>query len=73
MEDLGGRGARFPNALEDELTVAEMKGVLANLATLHGRFWQSARLKPGGDLAWLPDPHSDRGIESVFKSIGSRP
>ena len=70
MEDMRNRGARFPNAHEHELTVAEVKSVLRNLAVLHAQFWGSERLEAGGDLEWLPDPSSDSGIEHVFQSIG---
>ena len=70
MEDLRNRGARFPNAHEHELSVAEVKSVLRNLAVLHAKFWGSARLQEGGDLSWTPDPCSDSGIEHVFRSIG---
>ncbi len=50
LEDLTLRGARFPNA-SVMVTVAEMEGILENLARLHALFWQSPRF--ASDLAWV--------------------
>ena len=66
MEDLTQRGARFPDAT-GELPLDTLRELLANLARLHARFWESPRL--AGDLAWLPDRLSG-GMFPVFDGIG---
>lgn len=66
MEDLTQRGASFPNAT-GEIPLATLRDLLANLARLHARHWQSPRL--AGELAWLPDRLSG-GMFPVFDGIG---
>jgi hypothetical protein len=66
MEDLALRGARFPDAT-GELSLDSLRDLLANLARLHARFWESPRF--AGDLAWLPDRLSG-GMFPVFDGIG---
>jgi hypothetical protein len=66
MEDLTLREARFPNATT-EVGLDSLRDLIANLARLHARYWESPRL--GGDLAWLPDRLSD-GMFPVFDGIG---
>ena len=50
MEDLTLDGGVFPNVTHD-ISVEHVQRLLAQLARLHGRFWQSPRF--AGDLAWL--------------------
>jgi hypothetical protein len=66
MEDLGLRGARFPNATTD-VPIESIRDLLANLAQMHASFWQSPRFER--DLAWLPDRLSG-GMFPVFDGIG---
>lgn len=66
MEDLGLRGARFPNATTD-VPLESIRDLLANLARLHAAFWQSPRFER--DLAWIPDRVSG-GMFPVFHGIG---
>jgi len=66
MEDLTERGARFPDAT-GEAPLDTLRDLLANLACLHARFWESPRLAK--DLAWLPDRLSG-GMFPVFEGIG---
>lgn len=68
MENLNLKKASFPNAL-DELSLAHISSLLQSLAVLHGSFWESPRFLGGGDLSWLPTPHSG-GMEPTFHSIG---
>ena len=66
LEDLTAREARFPSAIEP-VSLAEVRSILAHLATLHARFWNSPRFE--GDLAWVPTPMSG-GMFEVFDLIG---
>lgn len=66
LEDLTARGARFPSAL-DPVSLAEVRCILANLATLHARFWDSARF--AAELSWVPTPMRG-GMFDVFDTIG---
>jgi hypothetical protein len=66
MEDLTLRGARFPNALTS-VTVDEIRGLVATLAALHGRYWQSPSLE--SELQWLATPVSG-GMFPVFQALG---
>jgi len=66
MEDLSLRDARFPNATEN-LSLASLRDLLANLARLHAHFWESPRFDR--DLAWVPDRLSG-GMFPVFDGIG---
>ena len=57
---------RFPNALEDDLSLDELKAILSNLAKLHARYWSN---QPDSDSLipdWIPDPTSPTGMEFVF-------
>src|SRR3989442_7161331 len=54
LEDLVPAGCRFPRPRDPD--VAERaRSTIEELAHLHGTFWESDRLGPGGDLAWVPD------------------
>lgn len=66
MEDLNLRGARFPFATTP-ISIEEMRGLLANQASLHAMFWESPRLAT--DLAWVPTPLAG-GMFSVFDQYG---
>jgi hypothetical protein len=66
MEDLGLRGARFPNALTS-VTVDEIRGLLATLAALHARYWQTPAF--ASELRWLATPISG-GMYPVFQALG---
>lgn len=66
LEDLTARDARFPSAL-DPVSLAEVRSLLGNLATLHAHFWDSPRFAT--DLSWVPTPMSG-GMFEVFDSIG---
>jgi hypothetical protein len=66
LEDLTARGARFPSAL-DPVSLAELRSILGNLASLHARFWDSPRFT--AELSWVPTPMSG-GMFDVFDAIG---
>lgn len=66
MEDLTLRGARFPNALTN-VSVDEGRGLVATLAALHARYWQSAAFAT--DLRWLATPLAG-GMAPVFQALG---
>ena len=66
MEDLTLRGARFPNALTN-VSVDEVRGLVATLAALHARYWQSAAFAT--DLRWLATPLAG-GMAPVFQALG---
>jgi hypothetical protein len=66
MEDLTLRGARFPNALTS-VTVDEIRGLVATLAALHARYWESPTF--GSDLQWLATPISG-GMYPTFQTLG---
>ncbi len=66
LEDLTARGARFPSAL-DPVSLTEVRSLLANLATLHARYWDSPRF--AADLSWVPTPTSG-GMFTIFDTIG---
>lgn len=50
MENLAARGATFPNVM-DEVSLEHIQALLATLARLHARYWNSPRFH--GDLAWI--------------------
>ena len=66
LEDFTARGARFFSAL-DPVSLAEMRSILGNLASLHARFWDSPRFTT--DLSWVPTPMRG-GMFGVFDTIG---
>jgi hypothetical protein len=66
MEDLTLRGARFPNALT-RVTVEEIRGLVATLAALHARYWQSPAF--ASELQWLATPIAG-GMYPVFQALG---
>ena len=66
LEDLGERGARFPDATQPT-TLGEIESLLDQLATVHARFWQSPRLAT--DLAWVPTPIRG-GMADLFNEYG---
>jgi hypothetical protein len=66
MEDLRLRSASFPNATA-AMNRAQMESVLAELASLHARFWNSSRFSH--DLAWLWTPCSG-GFHDFMRGPG---
>jgi hypothetical protein len=54
-EDVGDRGAEFPNALNG-LSVEYVSELLRCLARVHAPLWNDARLSDDGDLASLDTP-----------------
>jgi hypothetical protein len=66
LEDLTERGAHFPNALESQ-SLATMRSLLENLASLHARFWKSPRFER--ELSWV-DTRLAGGMYPVFEGIG---
>ncbi len=66
MENLALRGARFPNVLT-HVEIDEIGGLLATLAGLHARFWESPAF--GSELDWLATPVSG-GMYPVFRALG---
>jgi len=66
MEDLTLRGARFPNALTS-VSVDEIRGLVATLAVLHARYWQSPAF--ASELQWLATPIAG-GMYPVFRALG---
>ena len=56
LEDLAAAGCRFPRP--GDADVAEWGGhLVVELARLHAPFWDSERLKAGGELEWVTDGH----------------
>ncbi|MGB8328788.1 MAG: phosphotransferase [Polyangiales bacterium] len=66
MEDLTLRGARFPNAMT-LVTVDEIASLVATVAALHARFWESPSFE--AELAWLATPVAG-GMFPVFQALG---
>ena len=66
LEDLGQRGARFPDATQ-AVSVDEIRSVLVQLAALHAAFWRSPRFE--GDLGWVATPF-DGGMSPLLDQIG---
>ena len=66
LENLTLRGARFPNAMT-RVDVDEIRSLVATLAALHARFWQSHAFD--SELGWLATPVSG-GMYPVFRALG---
>ena len=49
------------------MSLPEVRSLLANLATLHARYWDSPRF--AAELSWLPTPTSG-GMFTIFDTIG---
>ena len=52
LADLVAAGCRFPHPKDDDIAW-RARDIVEQMAALHGRFWESPRFDPGGDLAWL--------------------
>jgi aminoglycoside phosphotransferase (APT) family kinase protein len=52
FEDLDAAGCRFPNPTDDDVAARGLD-IVEQLAALHAHYWESPRLAPDGDLAWL--------------------
>lgn len=68
LEDVTVRSARFANVLSD-VSVAQVRGLLGHLATLHARFWQSPRF--ASDLSWV-QTHNEGGVAHVLYVISPK-
>lgn len=65
LEDLTTRGASFPNVLKT-VSLAQLRGLLDTLASLHARFWNSPRFS--GDLGWL-ETHLSGGVADLMNNL----
>lgn len=65
LEDLTLRGATFPTVLDD-VSVEEVRALLATLARLHARFWNSERF--GSDLSWV-ESHLAGGVAELMNGL----
>jgi aminoglycoside phosphotransferase (APT) family kinase protein len=54
LEDLERSGCRFPSPRDPDI-VDTIAAIVEGLGSLHTRYWGSARLEDGGDLAWVRD------------------
>jgi hypothetical protein len=61
-EDITLRGAEVPDAVAG-LSVEQVDELLTTLGQVHAPFWDSPRLRDGGDLSWLNDPLTGRFAE----------
>lgn len=52
LEDIVTRGATFPRPGDDDIA-ERAADIVAQLAVLHGTYWDSPRFGAGGDLEWL--------------------
>lgn len=65
LEDLTERGATFPNVLGD-VRLDQVRSLLATLARLHARFWNSPRFE--ADLHWV-ETHLDGGVAELMNGL----
>ena len=70
LEDLTLRGATFPSVLSP-VTLDNVRSILSQQAKLHARFWESPRLRPGGDLAWAGSHVEGKVAELMM--VGAEP
>lgn len=70
LEDLTLRGAIFPSVLSP-VTLDTVRSILSQQAKLHARFWESPRLRPGGDLAWAGSHVEGKVAELMM--VGAEP
>src|ERR1700691_4368264 len=68
LEDLGQRGARFPNVTQD-VPLSAIEALLDTLATLHAGHWESARFST--DLAWL-ETHLEGRVAHLMNELAPR-
>ena len=59
FEDLDARGYHFKD-VTSHCTLDEARLVVKALGEIHGKYWESPRLK--GDLAWLPTYQKDKNV-----------
>lgn len=69
MEDLRERGATF-GSVTQPITLDTMRSLLAQLAKLHARFWESAQLR--GELSWM-EAHTRGDLYAVFNTPQAAP
>lgn len=65
LEDLTVRSASFPSVLQ-EVTLAQVRGLLDTLAALHARYWESPRFK--SDLSWV-QTHCEGGVAHLLYDL----
>ncbi|MFC3444363.1 phosphotransferase [Sphingobium rhizovicinum] len=65
LEDLGVRGATFPNTTV-RTGPDDVRALLDQLARLHARFWQSPRF--GADLAWV-ETHVEGAVATMMNEL----
>ncbi len=70
LEDLTLRGATFPNVLTP-VSLGSVRSILSQQARLHARFWDSPRLRAGGDLAWAGSHVEGKVAELMM--VGAQP
>lgn len=75
LEDLAASGCTFPRP--DDPDVADRaRDIVAQLARLHGTYWESPRFGPAGDLAWLVERGTRGGgggrsfVEHAVRELG---
>jgi hypothetical protein len=64
LEDLRDRGVTFPH-VNVATSIQRMMSLLDQLATLHARYWNSAKLNP---TSWLMEAHTRGTIHDQFSS-----
>ena len=73
LEDLGEAGCIFPSSRQG--FEQHPQAMIDSLASLHGYYWDSPRLRAGGDLSWIGRPmRSDLGpllIGSALEQFGN--
>lgn len=70
LEDLTLRGATFPSVLSP-VSLDNVRSILSQQAKLHARFWDSPRLRLGGDLSWAGS-HVDGRVADLMM-VGAEP
>lgn len=65
LEDLTLRDARFPNAITP-VSLDEVRAILATLARVHARFWQSPRF--GGELDFV-ETHVEGPLATFMRDL----
>ena len=65
LEDLTVRGAVFPNVLTP-VSLQQLRALLATLARLHARFWNSPRFAT--DLIWM-ETHISGGVANLMNNL----
>ena len=69
LEDLTRRQVVFPN-VTSALSIDDIKSLIATLARLHARYWNSPRFAT--DLSWI-QPHTHGSLYNLFNDPGAVP